>query len=144
MKLPPKQTGPLPIANGDPVVGEYYECCNGLVSVHRPIRRIANRHKRRRGCGNPEVYVQYRTGPYHCVLRESALVIQHRGKYLFIRVESAITFAEAALPLLTFYGIDPTSDTLTPLQHNLSEVTNALDNIFTAVTRTKPTPRLRP
>lgn len=106
MKLPPKKRGLLPVSWGDPVEGEYYECCNGLAVVCRPLRKLYEKDRKRN-----TVVVQRKSGPWNVVIVASGMRIMHREKWYFTKVAEAIAFAEAAIPLLVFFDINPTLST---------------------------------
>lgn len=131
MKLPPKQRGPLPVSWGEAVEGEYYECCNGAAVVCRPLRTLYEKDRSR-----PTVITQRKSGPWQVVLRVSGMRLQHREQWYFRKVAKAIEFAEAALPVLLFYDIDP----MARLQDlpgngipNRAETLRALDTLYRTV-----------
>ena len=130
MKLPPKLFGPLPVSHGEPVDGDYYEACNGLVVICRPLMRKRPRRNA------PYEWASRKSGPWHCVLKASGLAVQIGGerRIVFTSVARAVAFAEAVVPLLILFDVDPTSKIPVPANHKLPRTKEALWQLYITIT----------
>lgn len=131
MKLPEKKRGPLPVSFGDSVEADYYEACNGLIVISRPLLR-----RRKDGRRNaPYEWYERKSGPWQCVMKASGLSIQLSAskRIVFTSVQRAIAYAEAVVPLLIFLGVDPTSPKPVPEDYKPAHAREVLWQLYVTI-----------